>query len=147
MKSICEENIINIDENKRADIILEQWKVYVQMADNISNRREKSNKFFTTINTTIIGLCTTKIIDIDKKIIIITGILIGIVWILSIRSYKMLNKAKFQVINEIENKLPVQGFKYEWDKLKVVQHINLTSSEKYVPIAFIIIYIIFLCTI
>lgn len=133
-----------ISERKvnKEEILLEQWKVYVQMADNTSNRRAKSNSFFTTINTTIIGIMSANFFNNHKNLIFITGILISVAWILSIRSYKMLNKAKFEVINRIEEKLPVQGFIDEWNKLKQKKHFNLTSNEFYVPMSFIIIYMI-----
>ena len=36
--------------------LLEQYKLYVQMADNISARRQTANSFFLTLNTTIAGL-------------------------------------------------------------------------------------------
>ncbi len=138
------QTIIEIDENQDNETVLEQWKVYVQMADNISERRVKSNTFFTTINTTIIGICTTNFIGGHKNWFFITGILISVIWIMSIRSYKMLNSAKFKVINKIEKKLPVKGFTDEWEILKEKKYFKLTSNEYYVPIVFIVIYIVYL---
>ncbi len=35
---------------------LEIYKLYVQMADNISARRQTANSFFLTVNTAIIGI-------------------------------------------------------------------------------------------
>ena len=35
--------------------IIEQYKVYVEMADRISARRNLTNIFFLTLNTTILG--------------------------------------------------------------------------------------------
>ena len=35
---------------------LEIYKLYVQMADNISARRQSANSFFLTVNTAIIGI-------------------------------------------------------------------------------------------
>lgn len=138
------QNNMELEENQESEIMLEQWKVYVQMTDNISERRMKSNTFFTTMNTTIIGICATNFIGIHKNLVFITGILISLAWISSIRSYKMLNSAKFSIINKIEENLPIQGFSEEWDKLKSKKHLKLTTNEYYVPIAFIVIYIVYL---
>lgn len=138
------QNNIEIEGSQEVEIMLEQWKVYVQMADNTSERRRKSNTFFTTINTMIISVCATNFVGINKNLVFITGILISLAWISSIRSYKMLNSAKFSVINKIEENLPMQGFSEEWDKLKGKKHFKLTTNEYYVPIAFIVIYIVYL---
>jgi hypothetical protein len=54
--------------------ILEQYKIYVEMADRISSRRNLANVFFLTINTTLItvvGFLFTKINSIDPKWLII----------------------------------------------------------------------------
>lgn len=141
---VIEQTSVDVNGKQGNEILLEQWKIYVQMADNISSRRAKSNTFFTTINTTVIGVCTTGFVGVDKNLILITGVLISIAWLLSIRSYAMLNQAKFKIINKIEESLPVQGFTNEWEELKGKRYFKLTSNEFYVPIAFIVIYIIYL---
>ena len=65
------------------------------------------------------------------------------IWIKTIESYAKLNKGKFDVINEIETKLPVKGFTIE-HKLseEVYQYKELTKVEKNVPIIIIIITVI-----
>jgi hypothetical protein len=45
------------------------------------------------------------------------GVLLSFVWALMIMNYKNLNSAKFAVIHEIEEHLPIQIYKNEWDKL------------------------------
>ena len=42
-------------ENYKAHL-LEQYKLYVEMADRISARRQTANSFFLSINTAIIAL-------------------------------------------------------------------------------------------
>ena len=43
------------------DHILEVYKVYLEMADRISERREKANSFFLVVNTALIALFTKDI--------------------------------------------------------------------------------------
>ena len=38
------------------DHCLEIYKMYVEMADNISARRQSANIFFLTVNTSILGI-------------------------------------------------------------------------------------------
>ena len=41
--------------------------------------------------------------------------LVSLSWLLLIRSYRNLNKAKFKVISELEDRLPVAPFDREWE--------------------------------
>ena len=139
-----QENTIIKEIEEENDTLFEQWKVYVQMADKVSERRGKNNTFFTTINTTVITLYTTSFIGVGKNLLNILGIIISVFWIISIKNYALLNKAKFSVINKIEKRLPVEGFTEEWKYLKNSKYSTLTSIEKYVPIVFVAINIILL---
>ena len=71
-------------------------------------------------------------------------IIIGIsyIWMKNIESYSALNHGKFDVINEIENKLPARGFTIEWELIKLYNYKELTKVEKNVPKAICIIAII-----
>ena len=55
---------------------------------------------------------------------------------------------KFNVINEIEKKLPVKPFNDEWKKLeRNKQYKDSTRLEKTLPIMFIVLYVIAIITI
>lgn len=142
MTTINEVNVEDEESQINVNISLEQWKIYVQMADNTSERRIKNNAFFLTVNTALISVCGTNLIGNNKKLIFIVGILISVAWIFSIRSYKLLNSAKFKVINNLETRLQVQGFTKEWEELKKKKGFKLTTNEYFVPIIFIGIYIL-----
>ena len=67
---------------------------------------------------------------------------------LFIRNYKLLNTEKFNVINSIENKLPVKPFNDEWKKLKNnKKYKDSTKLEKALPIMFMLLYVIAIITI
>ena len=92
---------------------LEIYKIYLEMADRISSRRQTANSFFLSINTAIIaGTGYVKFSSIglsnDYFVIIVgvSGILICYIWYRLIRSYKDLNSGKFKVIHEIEKICP-----------------------------------------
>lgn len=117
------------------------------MADRVSERRVTVNNLFITLNSIILSLS----VIIPKKSelsIAIVGVIISLIWITNINSYKNLNSAKFEVINELEKQLPTQPFNYEWflvgkgqDKKR---YKKLTQIEKSIPIIFIIIYLVIL---
>jgi hypothetical protein len=104
--------------------LFEQYKLYVEMADKISERRQSANSFFLTVNTAIVGLTTYfAFCGISCKSLIlfspisIAGLVICFTWYRLIRSYKDLNTAKFKVIHEIEQKLPFAPYDLEWEKV------------------------------
>jgi hypothetical protein len=153
---------INKEENENK-LIIEQYKLYVEMADRVSLRRSHTNKFYISILSALIviisilfnrNLCSN-IMNIAYLAYGIFGIALYILWIINIRSYKQLNSGKFKVISEIEDQLPFQPFKREWEILgggkDRKRYFRLTRIETYVPLLLlipyflIIIYSLYLC--
>lgn len=108
---------------------LEIYKLYVEMADRISSRRHSANSFFLTINSAIIavlgyvqfGVYLGAKLGVEASqtnefygIISVLGMFLCLVWFRLIQSYKQLNTAKFQVILQIEQFLPIAPFDAEW---------------------------------
>src|SRR5882757_11577470 len=111
---------------KYYDHLLEQYKLYLTLADKISERRLNTNSFFLTVNTsliTVIGLSNILAPKILKQGEVqadsqaanflfilsgIAGIALCYFWYRLIRSYKDLNSAKFKVIHEVEKQLPIR---------------------------------------
>ena len=134
----------NAEETKT---IFEQYKLYVEMADRISQRRMSANTFFTTINTLLFTIATF----IGSKHLVwiifigVIGCVISFAWYFTLNSYRQLNSGKFTVINEIEKLLPLSGFSYEWEVLesgkKKSKYWPLSHVEKIIPIIFFLAYI------
>lgn len=135
--------------------ILEQYKIYVEMADRISARRNLANVFFLTLNTlclTAIGFMLEKISLVNPKWVIIFPLLgviiLCFVWWWLIRSYRDLNSAKYKVIGHLEKRLPSSPYSSaEWKELgegkDYSKYLPLTELEIVVPIVFGIIYLMF----
>jgi hypothetical protein len=129
--------------------LLEQYKMCVEMADRISTRRSQANSFYISLLSAPPALLT---LVVDKQpfsesrnvlflFIAIFGLTSCFVWYANIQSYKQLNSAKFNVINEMENFLPFPCFVREWEvltaeKLKRKEYKQLTSVEKFIPLIF-----------
>lgn len=132
--------MLNTNEDK--ELLLNQWQTCVDMANSVSQRRDNMNNIFITLNLAIIAAISITW-DIKSLFILIVGITICILWILIIQNYKLLNTAKFNVINSIEEKLPSTPFKDEWQFLKnSKKYMDSTTLERILPITFIILYIV-----
>lgn len=132
--------------------ILEQYKLYVEMVDRISARRNLTNVFFLTLNTTIIsalGIFLQNKVEITPKWLIFIPALAILTqcaaWWWLICSYRKLNSAKFEIINQLEEKLPSTPYASEWKELgegkDIKKYLPLTYIENIVPILFGIVYI------
>lgn len=105
--------------------IMEIYKVYLHMADRISDRRQSANSYFLTINTVIVGLVsymsfgagTINNSHLFYSFISVAGMVICYSWYRLIRSYKDMNSGKFKIVHEIEKLLPLSPFDDEWEIL------------------------------
>lgn len=133
--------------------LLEQYKLAVEMADNVSSRRQSSNRFFLTIITALIAVmgaattqqARTRLDLIWVLAVSLSGIVLCLAWHFTIVSYKQLNESKFSIINKIEERLPASIFSEEWQQLnKGSNYKPLTTVEKYVPWVFLTLHLLML---
>ncbi|MHA1195166.1 MAG: RipA family octameric membrane protein [Promethearchaeota archaeon] len=145
----------NIEESSR-NILIEQYKLYVEMADRVSNRRNNSNIFYVSLLSSILALfmfiIEHKIIpdfSIFNFFLLLIGMIsvsLSITWFFNIRSYEQLNSVKFDIIHNMEKELPYQCYKKEWDLIKGEEgdkkkkYLRVTKIEQSVPFIFIILY-------
>lgn len=141
---------------KYVDHLLEQYKLYVEMADRISSRRALSNTFFLTVNTALLsglGLFGKNFLrnspfDLVTVIVVTVGsVVFSVAWWLVLSSFDKLNGAKFTIIHELERKLPAALYTDEWDRLGRGQdpkrYRPISRVEMLIPKMFIIAYVIF----
>lgn len=131
--------------------LLEQYKLYVEMADRVSARRMLANSFFVGIHTALITAFVVLLKDnlIPKSSIglipFVAVLVLCLIWWNILNSYKKLNGAKFKLIGEIENKLPILLFYEEWKLLGEGKdggkYKPLSHLENWVPICFGALYI------
>lgn len=127
--------------------LFEPYALAVEMADRVSERRGAANKFFLSVQTTLlaaVGLADTTLDHVawySALTAALTGCAISAVWWLQLRSYRMLNAAKFTVINRLEQRLPARIFMDEWEILKHVGedgshrlgYVELGTTERLIP--------------
>lgn len=155
-------------------IVLDLYKTAVEMADRVSSRRAGANSFFLTVNTVLAA--TIGIVTAARKpsadgaapsfdafglcVTAIAGIVLALVWWALLRYYRRLNAAKFDVINNLEKRLPAQPYTDEWAVLhpddpldgsdrakrswwiRRVKHREATVVEQIVPFVFVGLYFV-----
>jgi hypothetical protein len=136
-------------------VVLELYQLAVEMADRVSARRGLANTFFLTLNTGLAALLGGS--DL-RWYVAAAGIVFAAAWWWQLRSYRRLSSAKFEVINAIEPRLPLQLFSEEWRYLNRVKppgrrrslrgvgawltgYHELGALERVVPLAFVAIYV------
>ncbi len=157
--------------------LLELYKTAVEMADRVSARRAGANSFFVTLNTAlaaIVGIVSAarkpppygNLPSFDAFGLCVTaaaGIVLAMVWWALLRYYRRLSRAKWDVINRLETRLPASPFTDEWAELHPkeaaggaqpagkgrrgnlrlrVTHREATVVEQVVPFVFVVLYVI-----
>jgi hypothetical protein len=132
--------------------VMEQWKLYVEMADRISSRRGLTNTFFLTLNTaifTVIGVLGQEGPDLTPWVLLLPLVIaLGecAAWWWLVRSYRQLNTAKFKVVGALEERLPASPYwRAEWVALGEGQnwrrYLPLTHLEQWIPVLFGAVYV------
>ena len=134
-------------ETFHADL-LEQYKLYVQSAENVSARRVASSRYLLTLNVALVALYGFQSANLGQNywtlLVPILGIPVSLLWFFIIKSHANLNSIKFDIIHELEQHLPVALYKYEWqlaDNGQGKAYRSVTSIEKYIPFAFIVLHL------
>lgn len=132
------------------------------MADRVSARRGQANQFYLTLQSTLLGvpavlglLGGTQLDPLRATLLAAVGLVTSVTWWLQLRSYRDLNRAKFDVINSIErDHLPVRPFSDEWASLKKdplpswrARYAELGAVERFVPIAFLVLHVVVAITV
>ena len=131
---------------------IEQYKICLDMAEKVTERRLKTNSFFIGLISAIVSLLSMAISSsffVESRTAVvfflwIFCLLICWAWICSIDSYKKLNSAKFRIILELEKELKHACLASEWEKLKHdAKYTRLSDNEKRIPRIFAIFISLF----
>jgi hypothetical protein len=129
--------------------LLDQYKLYVEMADRISQRRTSANTYFLSVNSAILafaGYLTSKDSTDYLWLMAIAGILLCALWFNIITSYRDLNTAKWEVVQQIEERLPISPYAAEWDAVERGRNPRLyrplSHIERVVPWIFVGLHLV-----
>lgn len=147
-------------DSQFSECLLEQYKMYSEYADRISERRITNNKFYISILSAIIVINTSLISTnlgnsvpiANPKLVLYSLSLLGIflcgLWFISILSFRNLNKVKFAVIHQMESQLAFQCYSDEWDLATQGKswdkYVELTKIERVFPLIMALFFIAFI---
>lgn len=124
----------------RDDWLIDQYRLYVEMMDKASDRRSATNNFYVTILAGLLAALTFLEKDNPKPAqlflllgIGLVGVMLCVIWYVNLRSYRQLNKGKFDVIHKMEERLPFPCYDCEWDILTAGKYKPLTTVEQLLP--------------
>ncbi|MCY4413147.1 MAG: hypothetical protein OXC27_22020 [Caldilineaceae bacterium] len=127
--------------------LLEQYKLYVQSAENVSARRVASSSYLLTLNTALVALYGLQSASFGANwwtlLVPIAGILISWLWGRIIKSHADLNRVKFALIHEMEQHLPAAMYKCEWrlaEGGKGKAYRAVTTRERWIPGLFAVLH-------
>ena len=128
---------------------LEQFKVYAQTEQGVSDRRTLTNTFFLTVQSVLVSAFALGYQPgwhFQPRWLIIfplaAALLMCYFWWRLVKSYRQLNAAKFKVIGEYEKRLPTAPFvETEWKGVlgegkDPKLYTELTTLEKWLPVVF-----------
>lgn len=135
------ESMLSEDDLKLA---FEQYKLYLEFTDRLSQRRQTASSFFVTVTTAVVGILGYAK-DVRVYIIIsIAGLILCALWRRIIRSYGDLNRARFAVIYAMETLFPLRPYTAEWDFVdrgtNAKFYKSVSGIEAYVPLLFSVLF-------
>ena len=155
-ENICQASLYSAPKDEYGgeyrEHLLEQYKLCIQSIDYTSKLKHTVNNYFLTINMLLItaaGLSLSRGDLFDPSvwhtIVPIVGILMCVIWWISVRGYRFVNLAKFEILHCIEDNLPLSLYKTEWKVLRANRYNPYQSPifiEPIVPLLFMVLYIL-----
>lgn len=131
--------------------LLEQYKLYVQSAENVSARRLASGRYLLAVNAALVALYAFQAQGSGPVwltlLLPILGIPVSLLWHRIIRSHRDLNKIKFGIIHELEEQLPAALYAREWELAehgRGSSYRSVTSIERWIPLVFLALHLLLL---
>ena len=135
--------------NTFAADLLEQYKLYVHSADNVSARRIASSRLLLVLNAGLVALYGVQPAGFGQSWrvvpVALLGIIVYLLWTRIIRSHRDLNCLKFKLIHEFEQHLPAMPYTLEWRLDGQGQgrfYRAATDVERWFPWTFLVLYVV-----
>ena len=104
------------------EALLAQYRMFVETSEALVLRRQGVNNFFLSVNSLVLAGAGLLLRDgessnVEAVVLIVLalgGASLCFVWRRLITSFQQLSRGKFDVIHELERKLPARMFAAEW---------------------------------
>jgi hypothetical protein len=139
----------------RINIILEQYKLYVEMMVRMTDKRRQDSKYFAAILSGLFILASF-FVSRQYDITLLLGALLLIccfayfvtrLWLDRILCYKINLDAKAKVLCELEQELPYPCFTSEWDMKTKQKYKSMCDNElklvDYIGKSCVLVFVVF----
>ena len=130
--------------------LLEQYKVFVESAQKVTDRRISTGNYLLTVNSfllTVFGVASSQhLAGYWLAIVPVAGLLVSFTWYALVVFYRNLGASKYKVIHQMEEHLPAAPFRCEWvsPSDRSQRHAGVTHLERVIPLTFAVIYLVLL---
>ena len=132
------------------DSTLALFELYLATAEKVSNRRAQANAWMLSVNSAIVALygylqADKMAVSASQKAVWLwaipaAGALVCLAWAALLTSCRKLNRAKFDVLQQIEADLPVAVFTREREAYRKDRRRSLSGVERFIPACFALLY-------
>ena len=123
----------NSSDEMKVEQLTDQYKLYVESTQKISDNRISTVNFMLVLLSSLIVIITAFLDDKTTGFPVSSGwngIVICIYSTIMVWQFEKLNSLKFAVINELEQKMPLRLYCYEWELMaKERKYIGLAKME------------------
>jgi hypothetical protein len=139
--------------DKYNEHLLEQYKLFADSIIRLGERRAQTNRFYISILSGLIvivsfatsGKMFTEFQSILFATVALLGIVLCIIWRLNIQSFGVTSARRYEVLNEMEEKLPFQTYAKAWSLLQPDRkYIPMAKVELFIPFVLLIPYLLLL---
>ncbi len=131
------------------------FELYLGTAEKVGDRRARANAWMLSVNSAIVALYGY--LEADKAAVGATqkavwlwaipaaGAIVCFAWWALLASYRKLNRAKFEVLMQLEKDLPVPMFTREQEIYRAEKRRPLSQIESAIPACFALLYLVMFC--
>lgn len=129
--------------------LLEQYKLYVESSQRVTDRRITTGNYLLTVNSfllTVFGVASSQHLGgFWLAIVPVAGLLVSFTWYSLVVFYRNLGASKYKIIHQMESLLPIAPFRCEWRSAhEARRHTGVTHLERVIPLTFAAIYLVLL---
>lgn len=124
------------------------YVAYVRFADAVADRRQRANGFGFTVNSGLVGLSAyLEHLGVAlTPVVALAGMVLTLAWHRQIGGYRLVSRAKFEVIEAMEKHLPLRPYAMEWQRMSAGadprRYRSLSRIEESVPLVFFALHLV-----
>ena len=145
------DSVVRVPKSEYGDAhtadILEQYKVYVSSAENVSARRLASSRLLLALNAGLVALYGFAPAGFAEgwwaMPVPLLGVTVCLLWRRIIKSHRDLNRVKFTLVHELEQHLPAMPYTVEWERAgqgRGKSYRAVTDVERWIPWTFLVLH-------